>query len=65
MDANPTVDLAFRDYVKLSDRDREVIQGLIGQMTARVAEREASASGAEKKQEVRAKKGGGSGGKGA
>lgn len=35
VDANPTVDLAFRDYQKLSDRDREVIQGLIERMAAK------------------------------
>lgn len=33
--ASPTADVAFRDYTKLSERDREVIQGLIGQMAAR------------------------------
>ncbi len=33
VDAQPTVDVAFRDYQKLSDRDREMIQALIGKMT--------------------------------
>jgi len=33
LDANPTADVAFRNYQNLSDRDRSVIQGIINQMT--------------------------------
>lgn len=62
VDANPTVDLAFRDYVKLSDRDRAVIQALIEQMSARSADHVTPDDGAEKKAGP-SKKGGGNGGK--